>query len=124
VVGHIVDAAGIVEIAADGLSGTPATDQSPVRSGESLLTKGADARAAIRLDDGTVISLAGDTRVAFPADDQDRVDMEYGNVTAARAKRGWKSWGRGYRSRGAIGGHASMCWRAIFASHGFRTSDP
>ncbi len=81
--GYIFDAAGVVEIAADGLSRTPTTDQNRVCSGESLLTKGADSRVSIRLDDGTVISLAGDTRVTFPAEDRNRLDVEYGNVTAA-----------------------------------------
>ena len=82
VVGHIFDIVGLVEIAAEELSGTPATDGMPVRSGEALLTKGADSHVAIRLDDGTVIMLAGDTRVAFPLEDRDRLDVEYGNVTA------------------------------------------
>jgi hypothetical protein len=82
VVGHIVDIVGLVEIAAEELSGTPATDGMPVRCGEAVLTKGADSHVSIRLDDGTVIMLAGDTRVAFPAEDRDRLDVEYGNVTA------------------------------------------
>jgi hypothetical protein len=82
VVGHIFDIVGLVEIAAEELSGTPATDGMPVRCGEAVLTKGADSHVSIRLDDGTVIMLAGDTRVAFPLEDRDRLNVEYGNVTA------------------------------------------
>jgi hypothetical protein len=73
VVGHIFDIVGLVEIAADELPGTPATDGIPVRSGEAVLTKGADSHVSIRLDDGTVISLAGDTRVTFPVEDRNRL---------------------------------------------------
>ena len=54
-----------------------------MHSGQTIVTKGKEAQAAIRLEDGTLILVAGDTHVTFSAEDRDRIDVELGNATAA-----------------------------------------
>lgn len=82
VVGRFESLAGWVEVA-DGLAAAnPAEPRQFVRIGQTVAAKGAEAQATIRLEDGTALMIAGDTRVVFPENDPDRFHVEFGNVTA------------------------------------------
>jgi ferric-dicitrate binding protein FerR (iron transport regulator) len=87
IVGRFENVAGPVEVAEAETAGNPAENGHVVRSGQTVVTKGQEAHAAVRLEDGTLILVAGDTRLAFPADHGDRIDVELGNVTASVRRR-------------------------------------
>jgi hypothetical protein len=71
------------EVAVDGQNlGAPAAVGREIFSGQEVSTRGPDAHATIRLSDGSVLALSGDTRLAFPQDDTDRVDVKRGNLVA------------------------------------------
>jgi ferric-dicitrate binding protein FerR (iron transport regulator) len=83
IVGRLENVAGLVEVAVGEGSATQAVEKGSVHSGQTIVTKGKEAQAAIRLEDGTLILVAGDTRVAFSPEERDRIDIELGNATAA-----------------------------------------
>jgi hypothetical protein len=82
-IGRISDVAGRVEIVSGPSPGSPAASGMAVSPGHTLVTRGPDSSATLRLDDGTLIRVANDTRAVFPAEDRDRIDVESGNVTAS-----------------------------------------
>ncbi len=87
ILGRLDSVAGQLEVAGGGAGACTAENQQPVRSGQTFLTRGQAAGATIRLEDGTLIFMAGDTRIVFPAETRDRIDVAYGNVTAVVRRR-------------------------------------
>ena len=83
IVGRLENVVGLVDVTVGEGSTTQAVENGPVHSGQTVVTKGKDAQAAIRLEDSTLILVAGDTRVAFPAEERDRIDIERGNAIAS-----------------------------------------
>ena len=53
-----------------------------IRSGQTVVTNGSDAHVAIRLQDDSELMLSGDSRLAFPREDSERVNVERGNLIA------------------------------------------
>ena len=82
VVGRLENLVGLVKVA-DGLAAAGPAEQRPfIRTGQTVSTRGVEAKATIRLPDGTALLIAGDTRVVFPENEPDRVHVEFGNMTA------------------------------------------
>ena len=81
-IGQFEGIAGTVEIGDGEDSFAQASAGQEVRSGQRVVTRGPDAHAAVRLQDDTVFMLSGDTRLAFPFADANRVCVERGNLVA------------------------------------------
>jgi hypothetical protein len=81
IVGRLEERSGAVAVDGQDL-GAPGGIGREILSGQEVSTRGPDAHAAIRLSDGSVLALSGDTRLAFPKDDTDRIDVKRGNLVA------------------------------------------
>ena len=87
IVGKVETTSGQVEIVHGEAETANAAVGHAIRLGQTISTIGEDAYATIRLEDETLLHLAGGTQVRFSAEDRDRIDVPYGNVTAEVAHR-------------------------------------
>ncbi|MCL4206608.1 MAG: FecR domain-containing protein [Pirellulaceae bacterium] len=80
--GRVEEVTGTVQIREGGLSHVQAAVGDPIRPGQYVVTRLPDALVAIRLLDGTMLMLSGDTVLAFSHDDPSQITVERGNLIA------------------------------------------
>ncbi len=54
-----------------------------IRAGQTVTTCGPDSHAEVHLPDGTVVLVAGETRLRFATTESDRIDVESGSIAAS-----------------------------------------